>query len=104
MTLTEADNGKTIALHRGDAVVVRLSVPAATGYSWAWEDRGADIVRVVDDASAQIGTAVGGQRYVQWTLEATSTGAARLRLKQWREWEGDASIVKRFEVLLQVGN
>jgi inhibitor of cysteine peptidase len=102
MTLTDADNGRTIDLRVGDVVVLRLSESAASGYRWEWEERLEDVVRVVTDAYAPPRHAVGGAGHSQWTLEAARPGTARLRLKQWREWEGESSVASRFEVVLQV--
>ena len=102
MTLTEADNGRIIALRVGDVIVVRLSETAASGYRWEWEERGEGVVRVVTDAYVPATHAVGGAGHAQRTLQAARPGTARLRLKQWREWEGESSVTNRFEVLLQV--
>jgi inhibitor of cysteine peptidase len=42
----------------------------------------------------------GGQRVL--TFKVQRTGIDQLRLKLWREWQGEPSIVERFTVTLQV--
>jgi inhibitor of cysteine peptidase len=101
--LTEADNGKTVDLRVGEEARVRLSENASTGYQWAVES--------ADEALAQIGEAVhfpgpadrvGGSGSVQWVLRAKAPGRRRVSFKYWRPWEGDRSIVKRFEITLRI--
>jgi inhibitor of cysteine peptidase len=101
--LGEADSGKDIALRVGDHLVIALGENPTTGYGWAI-DRGA--ASVLGDASALFHpppvTAAGGGGVRQFAFNAENPGEGELRLKLWRDWEGDRSITQRFAVRLSV--
>jgi inhibitor of cysteine peptidase len=98
--LTEADNGKTVEVHVGDAVALRLHENASTGYRWAFDDLDTKLVSAQEGTYLRRTDAVGSGGDMQWTVDAKAPGTAPLRLKLWRQWEGDASIQKRFAVTL----
>jgi inhibitor of cysteine peptidase len=103
ITLTRADSGKVVETRVGDTLVLRLDENPTTGYRWAMETRDEDTVALhsveyVHSRSAGVGS--GGQR--SFTLRTKKAGSVTLQLKLWRAWEGDASIVERFRVTLQV--
>jgi inhibitor of cysteine peptidase len=103
MTLTDADHGKTFDIRMGDAVVVRLPENAATGFRWALDESSEEGVEVAGSTYVPAGAGIGGAGYTEWTFRARRPGAVALKLKQWRQWEGEASVSNRFEVLLEVG-
>jgi inhibitor of cysteine peptidase len=101
-TLTRADAGGRIELRVGEVVVVRLPENASTGFVWSRENA-SDALRLVGSEYLPAGdgrVGSGGQRSL--SFQAVATGTAQLRLKLWREWEGDKSIVDRFAVTVQV--
>jgi inhibitor of cysteine peptidase len=102
MTLTEADCGGVVNINVGDTVVVQLAENAASGYRWAWEECPDETLEIVSANYIPTGKGVGGGGYARWTLRTRLPGKVYLRLKQWRLWEGDASVLKRFQVLLTV--
>ena len=100
--LTAADSGKTLEVSSGDTLSIQLPENPTTGYRWA--------IQTSDDLSLKLqssefssqsaGVGAGGQRH--FTFQATSSGTAHLQLKEWRQWEGDRSILNRFELTVQV--
>lgn len=102
MTLTDADDGKTVELHPGDTVVVRLSENPTAGYRWAID--ALDTRMASAEEGEYIGrsdtTGSGGQ--AQWILKANKSGTTEVRLKLWRHFEGDSSIQKRFAFTMTV--
>jgi inhibitor of cysteine peptidase len=103
ITLTRADNGKSVEIRIGDTVVVRLDENPTTGYQWALETHHEEVVTLksTDYVPARgAGVGSGGQRL--FTFQATLAGSTPLRLKLWRAWEGDTSIRERFAVTLQI--
>ncbi len=101
--LTQADNGKTVLARSGDQLVLRLDENPTTGYLWVLEGDVGPVLEVLDAQyvqTAAAGIGGGGQRV--WTLKAKNTGSVGLLMKLRRAWEGDKSIVKRFEVTIQV--
>jgi inhibitor of cysteine peptidase len=101
-TLTDADNGRSLDAHVGDTLLLRLPENATTGYRWSFDGLDTTIASARDGDYARSSGAVGSGGEVTWTLTAIAPGTTKLRLKLWREWEGDSSIKKRFEVTLSV--
>lgn len=102
-TLTRTDGGSRIEVRVGDVVVVRLPENPSTGFVWSSETAGGDALEPVRSeylpaADASVGG--GGQRSL--SFRAVATGTVELRLKLWREWEGDKSIVDRFAATVRV--
>jgi inhibitor of cysteine peptidase len=102
-TLTEADNGRTVDVQVGDALLLRLPENATTGYRWSFDGLDTAIVSAHEGEYARSSEAVGSGGEVTWTLTALVAGTTTVRLKLWREWQGDSSIKKRFAVTLSVG-
>lgn len=96
MLLTDADRGRTIEVRYGETLTLRLPENPSTGYHWMVE-KSAGLEQIASRFSAS-SSAVGsgGVRVIDWRVGAP--GSFRLRLKNWREWEGDHSVIDRFEV------
>lgn len=96
--LTEADAGAEVALSVGETIEVVLSENATTGYTWAIERIEPAVVTVAERSSRypQQG-AVGSGGHAVFRLTAATPGKGTVRLRYWREWEGDASAIRRFQ-------
>ena len=102
ITLTKDDNGKTIQSHVGDTVVVQLDENDTTGFVWALSKPDASILALQDSTYTPAGNVPGqgGQR--QFTFVAKNPGTVQLQLKHWRSFVGDASIIGRYKVMVEV--
>ena len=103
ITLTEADQGKTIDVDQGTEVLIRLEENPTTGYRWAFDqnDRAAPPPQDSGFASApDAAVGAGGARVFTFTAE--QPGTIHLQFKLWREWEGDSSVIERYGVDIQV--
>ena len=98
MTLKDEDSGRTVEVHPGSTVTIRLN-EGTTGYRWAVEN--ADGLQQIGDRN-EPGGAVGstGVRVIEF--RASSPGSHNLKLKNWREFEGDSSVIGRFTVRVNV--
>jgi inhibitor of cysteine peptidase len=100
--LTRAEDGRTVTARPGDEIVVRLAENATTGYRWEVDRAEGPILPVADeyhlDPDVQFGS--GGTRELR--LRATGPGTARLELKHWQPWEGEASVVDRFRTQVEI--
>jgi len=100
ISLIDRDHGRTVESDQGEVLTIRLIENPTTGYRWAIESSGG--LELIDDdfeiSSKAMGS--GGERVFQF--RAASPGSHELHLKNWREWEGDKSITKRFDVNLLV--
>jgi inhibitor of cysteine peptidase len=105
VTLTEADNGKSIAVPLGGKVILQLNETPSTGFRWAVDTGDNEIIELHGSDYIQApGSAVGGGGQHVFVFEAKRSGSVRLLLKLRREWEGDKSIAARFEVTIHVPN
>lgn len=100
--LTSADNGKTINLQVGAAATLHLPENPSTGYRWAIDATDANVAEIKEEAYDPTSKAVGGGGEAQWLMEAKAPGATTIKLKRWRQWEGESSVVERFELTLRV--
>jgi inhibitor of cysteine peptidase len=104
--LTEQD--KTLNISVGKRFVIRLDENPTTGYVWAIDGKtellGLQSSDYETDASpneqGKVLVGRGGQR--SFTFVAQKSGTVTLKLKQWRSWEGDASIVDTFSIPVQI--
>ena len=103
ITLTEADKGKTIAVQQGTEVLIRLNENPTTGYRWAI-DQSDDTVLPLQSAnfSSTPSAAVGAGGARLFTFTAKQPGTVQLQFKRCREWQGDASIIERYDVTIQI--
>ncbi len=102
MTLSEHDNGRTIRLRVGDIFALQLYENATTGYRWSFDDLEGEVIAVREEEFIRRSDSVGGGGHQKWTLAAAAAGRTELKLKRWRQWEGDASIQERIAITLIV--
>jgi inhibitor of cysteine peptidase len=101
-SLTAADNGRTVELPVGDEVALRLPENATTGYRWAIDSADANLVDIKEGQYVSTSEKMGGGREAQWLIKAKAPGATSIKLKRWRQWEGESSIVERYEITLRI--
>ncbi len=101
--LVETDNerGADIRLHE----TVRITLPenATTGYRWVVEryDR-ALLNELAAESHYPTAAVVGSGGNVVFIFQGKKSGRGEILLKQWHSWEGDASVIARFRVLVNV--
>ncbi len=99
VTLTAADDGRTVDVVVGDVIILWLAENPTTGYRWSLESVEQPAVEMEDDAfvldsDPQMGS--GGMR--QFRFGAKAAGTTPVNLKHWREWSGEGSVTDRFAV------
>ena len=104
VTLTEADQGRSINLRTGESATIDLPENATTGYRWAVDRADSSLVSVQDgparpSTSGAIGS--GGRR--SFIITAIAPGTTELVLKRWRSWEGEGGVVERYRIGLRIG-
>lgn len=103
LTLTEADKGKTVQVHIGDQITLQLDENPSTGYLWAIDKTDETVLALQHSDYAPTPSGVigsGGTRV--FTFIAKNPGTVHLQLKLWRSFEGDSSIIRRYDVTIQV--
>src|SRR5215475_4291356 len=90
MVLTEKDSGRTVETANGSVLTILLQENASTGYRWSVE--ASPGLQLVGDNPDQAAEAIGAEVRRKLEFRATRVGSHQLRLKKWRDWEGETSV------------
>jgi inhibitor of cysteine peptidase len=104
VSLTAADNGSLVDVQPGDSLEVRLAENPTTGYRWAVDRLESGVLQLEDsplERSPDAAVGGGGQRVMRFRV--VGPGTSSLALKLWRDWEGDSSVLQRFEATVRAG-
>ena len=103
LVLTEQQNNDTVNLTVGDEFIVQLKENPTTGYQWAVDVLPEQLALEKDEYHADPAPAmmVGSGGKKMFIFKVKKAGTATLKLKEWRSWEGDKSIVERFDLTIQ---
>ncbi|MGE1059969.1 protease inhibitor I42 family protein [Bacillus sp. GMa5/1] len=99
MILNEHDSGRLIEMNVNEILVVYLQENPTTGYLWKVEET-YGIEQVSDHFEP--GGAIGAAGLRVFKFQINGIGLYELHIKNWREWEGDVSIINRFKVKIVV--
>ena len=106
IVINEDVQGKIIDLPMGETLVVELKGNPTTGYDWEIDGlyeglsfNGTDYVTDAGHKGEEL-TGAGGKKSFKFV--AQRTGLVHLKFKEWRSWEGDSSVVRRFDVQINV--
>ncbi len=99
--VTREHQGRAIEIAVGSILRVEVEDVSATGYQWLMEPLDQSLLR---DGGSELtlGTGVGGPGVRRFRLIAVRPGSTPIRLKLWRAWEGDSSILERLELTVIV--
>jgi len=100
--LNESDNGRAVELHPGEKVRITLPENASTGYRWQVERFDRDVIGVVAEEPHYPSGPPGTGGHMDFVFEGRKTGSCELVLKEWRDWQGDSSIIARFHLNVKV--
>lgn len=95
MILNENDSGRTVKMEVGEVIIVRLKENPTTGYRWMVEAANG-LEQIGDHFIA--GGAVGAAGVREFQFRPTKVGPYELRIRNWREWEGESSVSDHFDV------
>ena len=102
LTLVQTDDGRTVDVAVGDTVRIVLPENATTGYRWAIDRYDRDVIEAVATEPNYTGAAVGSGGEVAFVFQAKKAGTGEIALKNWRHFEGDASVRSRFRLRLNM--
>lgn len=102
MVIVDKDNGRTVALPLGSSVKIVLPENATTGYRWTVDRYDDALIEEVSTESHYASNALGSGGNVSFVFRVRKAGSGKIALKEWRSWEGDASVANRFCVTLHI--
>ena len=100
--LTSADNGKTVDLRVGAEAELRLRENPSTGYRWALDAADSRLVAIEEGEYVSTAKMIGAGGETQWLIRAKAPGLTEIKLKRWRPWEGERSVVERYQITLRI--
>jgi inhibitor of cysteine peptidase len=99
LQISSVDHGRSVALHVGDELVVRLPENPTTGYRWQLDSSGSGFLALRNDEfelPADVAMGASGTRIL--TFQATSPGVGHLHLELRREWEQGQPPIQDFPI------
>ena len=100
--LTEANDGSSVTLHKGDILPIHLHENASTGYRWSVDAFDRSVISAKEDGYDGNAQSVGSGGTAKWIVEAIGPGTTQFKLTLSRPWEGDGSVLKRFAITLTI--
>lgn len=107
LQLSQADHGKLVQLSRGQSLSIRLPENPTTGYRWEVDQNqlgpeSSPIGLETSSFSLASGSGIGGGGERTFVFKAVDLGTTQLQLKLWQPWEGEATIIDRYHLTLQI--
>jgi inhibitor of cysteine peptidase len=99
--LTEADTKAPVAVRVGETVDLRLSENPSTGYVWSVAFDPPDAAAVTGSQWMTMDDAIGASGIRYLGIAIRRAGKLVIHAKNWRSWEGEASVTKRLEFRLE---
>ena len=101
--LVAKDNNRTVDIRQDETVSITLPENATTGYSWTVESYDKELFNeLFSEAHYPATTAVGSGGEVGFIFKGKKSGTGDIKLKHWRSWEGDSSVIGRFHIKIHV--
>jgi len=102
-SLTEKDDGGRVSANVDEIIEIHLAENATTGYRWTPESFDKAVFELIETTADYPHGAVGSGGQAIFRFRVIGPGSGALALRNWRQWEGDASVVKRFAVTVHTG-
>ena len=103
LILTQKDQGKLIAIPMGQLFSIQLIENPTTGYHWTvCNISGVHLLTKQFQPSSISEEAVGHAGIRIFQFQVIHAGKHTLQFKHWREWQGESSIIEKFQVCLHV--
>lgn len=100
--LQEKDDGGASELATDDVIRVLLPENPTTGYRWSVDTLDGERLELVETKFHLSRPLPGAGGTREFRFRVLAPGRATLTLKHWREWEGDASVTRRYKHTLTI--
>ena len=104
MTLTEAQNGKSVTIAKGASVVISLESNPTTGYVWQVGKNDNAVLKLAGAPAFEPGAKQmpGAPGHQLFKFEAVASGSDVIALDYVRPWEKDLTPARKFSVVVTV--
>jgi predicted secreted protein len=100
MILGNQDSGRTVEAKARSIVTVCLKENPTTGYRWKVETSGG--LELISDSFEKGGDAIGAAGIRVFQFRTPDEGSHKLSMRNWRDWEGESSIIDQFCAIIEV--
>ncbi len=104
VTVTEKEEGQTVALGRKDTLVIRLKSQLGTGYGWQVVRHDNRLLRLLgrpEQENSQ-GGLPGGEEHQIFRFKALRSGTTLIELRYVRPWERNARPLRYFRLRIRI--
>ena len=104
ITLTEAQNGKSVAVAKGTSIIISLESTPSTGYVWQMGKNDNAVLKLVGAPTFEPGAKQmpGAPGHQLFKFEAIASGSDAVELGYVRPWEKDLTPARKFSVVVTV--
>lgn len=104
VVITGRDNGRRIAVKRGNVIRLELVRSGGTGYEWYLDESCKEYFDLLKEDKEEISKKglVGTPVITRWQLKAVRQGDAELKLLLYRNWEGKEKAASSFQVGVKI--
>jgi inhibitor of cysteine peptidase len=102
VTVTKADNGRTVHVKVGGALEIQLEGNPTTGFWWYRDDLEGGCLQFVSETKTPTSGALGAPSTGVWRFGAQQKGETKVTLRYYRSWEGKDKAVGTFTVTVKV--
>jgi predicted secreted protein len=98
LQIDEASNGRTVELHAGQQLEIRLAENRTTGFQWTLVSDGKPACTQVSHSYESSNGPPGAGGTAHWLWEAATGGAGTIQLAYRRKWEAEKPPIRTFKV------
>jgi inhibitor of cysteine peptidase len=102
LSLVEKDNDRTVDILVGGTVQINLPENASTGYRWAVDHFDEEFITALSPEARYTAKGIGSGGEIRFIFQGKKVGTGEIVLKNWRQWEGDSSVIGRFRLHVRV--
>ena len=102
LSMSEADDGRTVAGRVGQLIDIRLPENATAGYRWAIERQDKDRLELVAEKAEYPDGTLGSEGVACFTFRLRAAGSAALAMRYGRSWEGADSALKHYRLTVEI--
>lgn len=102
ISLNKRNNGNIIQAHKGDIVQIELQTLGSAGYNWYFDNLDPECFDLISHNTKKISDLVGAPVLGIWTLKIKKSGNCKVKMDNYRIWEGKKKVIDHFETSFAV--
>lgn len=101
--IKKQDDGKEIAIKRGDIIQIELEGMGSAGYRWYIENIDYELLELIKEETVTLKEGVMGAPILNiWRIKALKKGHTEIKIDHYREWEGREKATDSFSLRVNI--